>query len=320
MITDNVVLIKGASYDKVKKALNNWLNLYSDNLPSDFKFKLYKKDQNEFVIKAGNEIDNNRFHFLVNYLKYPEGIEYQVEVVGYIIGKDHNELQGQRLLIYISDNDTEYDNVFAVNSENKNFKIDFGGKISIVDEKNVYKEPEYFDFHGAEIVKLDRNKVKHQKLKKSTDKIEKNFKLYSLISLGIIILSFVLFYSETEALTKSSFYLGMGLGLWFYMDYPMLQINKYYIYSILISLAFLGYAMFLEDLINIRRIDLGDLGAFYPISVLIVQKPARFIFKAILRREPMIDKPPATFWDGFYMIVLFAGFAILPFIIYDLLK
>lgn len=86
------------------------------------------------------------------------------------------------------------------------------------------------------------------------------------------------------------------------------------------SLAFLGYCLLVKRNLGFYKPDLADLGASYPLSLLITQKPARLIFKKLLNREPVVYKPPPTFWDGVYTIILFFGFAILSLVVIDKFK
>jgi hypothetical protein len=64
------------------------------------------------------------------------------------------------------------------------------------------------------------------------------------------------------------------------------------------------------------EIALIDLGSLFPISLLVVQKPLRFIFKKIFKREPIVDKPPIPLEDFIYEILLFLCCAILPLAIF----
>ena len=145
------------------------------------------------------------------------------------------------------------------------------------------------------------------------------YRVISYIVLALLLASVIAISINHQTFYKSTFFLGMGLGLWFFGDYKMLQIDKYYNYSFFIAILFLGYGLLIKQFININ-LDLVDLGSYYPLSLLLVQKPLRLIFKQTLNREPVIDKPPPTFWDGVYTILLFLAFAVLPFIIMDNLK
>ncbi len=94
----------------------------------------------------------------------------------------------------------------------------------------------------------------------------------------------------------------------------MLQSDRHYLYSFGIAI---GYLLFILTYIREFNRSVLEYGALDPLTLLLVQKPARLIYKAILSREPVVDRPPPTFWDFVYMIILFLGFVFLPFIIMD---
>ena len=320
MTIDNLIIINGGEYNDVKKALRQWIDLYSDNLQNDLTFELYKNERGHHIIKADGKLDNERFYYLVNYLNYPEGIEYKINIEGFTTAKEQKELQNQKILVYISPNDTEGDNVFVVTSDNENFKIDFGGKIIRVNGNKVYRVPDIPQLSNPEIIRLHKKQTANGKKEKSKDNLEKRFRTISLIALSSLIVSLLALLKDNNTFFKATFFLGMGLGVWFLADYKMLQVDKYYLYCFFIAIAFLSYGILIKRQFSESIITLPDLGSLYPISLLIVQKPLRLIYKRIFKREPVVDRPPPTFWDFIYTLLLFLAFAVLPFIIMDKLK
>ena len=85
---DNLITIKGGVYNDIKKALKQWIELYNDQLQDELTFELYKNGRGNHIIKADNRLDNELFYYLVNYLKYPKNIEYNIKIEGFTIGKD----------------------------------------------------------------------------------------------------------------------------------------------------------------------------------------------------------------------------------------
>ena len=317
---DNLIIINGGEYNDVKKALRQWIDLYSDNLQNDLTFELYKNERGHHIIKADGKLDNERFYYLVNYLNYPERIEYKINIEGFTTAKEQKELQNQKILVYISPNDTEGDNVFVVTSDNETFKIDFGGKIIRVNGNKVYRVPDIPQLSNPEIIRLHKKQTANGKKEKSKDNLEKRFRTISLIALSSLIVSLLALLKDNNTFFKATFFLGMGLGVWFLADYKMLQVDKYYLYCFFIAIAFLSYGILIKRQFSESIITLPDLGSLYPISLLIVQKPLRLIYKRIFKREPVVDRPPPTFWDFIYTLLLFLAFAVLPFIIMDKLK
>lgn len=81
MLQNNLILINGGAYTEVKKALKKWIDLYSDQLENDLDFQLYKNGNGNHVIKVDDKLNNESFFYLVNYLNYPEGIDYKVDII-----------------------------------------------------------------------------------------------------------------------------------------------------------------------------------------------------------------------------------------------
>jgi len=320
MEIDNLIIIKGGSYDDIKKALRQWIVLYSDDLGTDVIFELYKNGRGNHIILADNSLDNVRFNYLVNYLFYPEDIEYKIDIEGFTTAHDletyPKEILNKKIQICISDKDKAADNVIVVSEDGQTFKIDFGGKVTKINDFKTFRYPiiDFKQLPNPEIIKLNIKDVAQKRQESSKGAIKKRFKVISSIALGLILISNLIIYIDIQVFFKITFFLGLGLGTWFFSDYKMLQIDRYYTYSFIISLVYFGYGYILKSQYS-YLVDFNDLGSLFPISILIVQKPLRFIFKQILNREPVIEKPIPTFWDGVYTLILFFSFALLPLII-----
>jgi len=204
MIIDNLIIIKGGAYNEVKKALCQWMNLYSNDLPKDIHFRLYKNGHDSHLLQADEQLDNERFYYLVNYLNYPEGIHYNVDIVGFTTGKIDDKFKNKKLLVYISPNEKDFDNVFVTTSENENFKIDFGGKITETSGNKIYRLPNDLTFNNPEII---TNKTK-QNIKETTelknDKLARRFILLSAIVVSAYALTFLIL-NTGEYFTISNF-------------------------------------------------------------------------------------------------------------------
>ena len=314
--TENLIIINGGAYNDIKNALRQWIDLYSKDLQDDLTFQIFKNGGRSHIIQADKRLDNERFFYLVNYLNYPENIEYKVDIEGYTKGKDKNRLRDKILFVYISAADREYDNVFVTTSDNENFKVDFGGKIKEIRDKRTFKSPTDILLENPEILKIKRKEIQQKDEKINDSKIDKRFKIIAITVISLILIGIIINQTDPVIFRKFSFFLGLGIGVWFFSDYKMLQSDRHYLYSLGIAI---GYFVFILTKNGEFNKNVLDYGALYPLTLLVVQKPTRLIFKAILNREPVIDKPPPTFWDGVYTIVLFLGFGILPFILIDYL-
>ena len=310
MNADNLIKIKGGSYDDIKKALRQWIALYSNDLESNIKFELYKIGQESYLIAADKRLNNEKFNFLINYLRYPEGIEYNISIEGYTTARHEKiypkNLLNKKIIVYISDNDKEYDNVFVTTEDNETFKIDFGGKVL---RQNVSRIFTITDIDTAllqrpekiSLTKQERDEIETEKAKKS---IKKRFRIILALIITIAIInSFSLFvFPNSEISLLTTFILIFSVGIWFHWDYKMLRINEYYRNSFIFAIVCLLYGFVIKD--NLPDKDVVFLyGFWFPIIYLILQKPTRQFFIRKLEREPIIERE-SSFWDATYGISL----------------
>lgn len=314
---DNIILIKGGAYNDIKKALRQWIDLYSKEFPDGLTFQLFKNGQENHVIQVDERVDNVRFFYLLNYLNYPEGIHYKIDIQGYTTGKTDDKFKNQNLLVYISPSDKDYDNVCITTSENKKFKLDFGGKIMELNEGRNYQIPNTDLFINPEVIILNKNSQNRKAA--SRNYIEKRFKIVSFIAIALFFVSLAISFFDTQTYIKAIFFFSMGLGLWFFIDYEMLQSDKYFIYSLIISVMFLSYTILVKIRLNRMDLDFIDFGSFSPLTLLVTQWPMRKIYLAIFNREPNVDKH-GKFADLIYTIILLFGFAVLPLLIMDYIR
>lgn len=320
MTFDNIIIVKGGSYIDVKKALQQWIFEYHKDLNNDFQFKVFKNGRGNHVIHVDENLDNCRFNYLVNYLQYPTDIEYKVSVIGFTLAKDpkiyDHELLGKRIQVYIPEGDTEYDVVHVVSEYNQVYKVDFGGKTTKQDSKGEYVNisPDLNLLADPEIVTAEIKEITEHQKEESVKSIEKRFKIISLIAVAFGALTCFTIFFNPNLFVDLNFILSLAIGAWLFGDYKLLQIDKFYLYSLLLAGGLFLYGLLIKNFIFPTSSDYVKIGFLYPISILIIQKPARFVFKLLLKREPVIDRPPPTFWDGVYTIILFIAFAILPLI------
>ncbi len=166
MNLDKYILIGGPNQSDLIKALQQFSNIYSDSeAVNGLELFKSKTKNNLFIVNVSSKMDLEMFKYLINYLNYPEGINYNIDIRGYwTISKEDkikNNHIGQRVMFYISPNDTEYDNVFGIFKEDdKTIKFGFayreGYKIQKKKELN-FSEPELTveDFEIVETVNPD---------------------------------------------------------------------------------------------------------------------------------------------------------------------
>ncbi|HSI74822.1 MAG TPA: hypothetical protein VK957_02955 [Lunatimonas sp.] len=116
MDKNKYIYIIGPEEKKLKEAVLSLVNLDSD---TEFTkgIAIYKSDKNEYVINFRNSPDFERFKYFVNYLHYPEVNSYEAKVFGYWTITENDNLKQhlhKRALLYVSENHTEGDNVYAL--------------------------------------------------------------------------------------------------------------------------------------------------------------------------------------------------------------
>jgi len=310
----NIIIIKGGAYNDIKKALQQWMQLYEKDLLSDITLELYKNGRGHHIIKADKRIDNERFYYLVNYLYYPEGINYTIDIEGFTRAVNPEIIRNKNLLVYIPDTDKDGDNVFAVTEYNDTFKIDFGGKVKPADGNRQYHVPEIGELSNPEIIRFNKIRTVTNIETDSLDNPGKRFRIISLILLGAIILSSFMLLKSEATYFKTTLIIGIGINVWFFADYTMLQVEKYYWYCFCIAIAYFGYGYLIKQN-SIAEINLDNLGFYFPLNFIIIQKPLRYVFIKIFKREPVVEKPVPSFADFIYvMLLLFGGVFFLYFL------
>lgn len=304
----------GGTSAQIKKAINDWIILYAEFLPQDFKIDYYKVDSNNHIIIPDQRLENERFNFLVNYLTYPSDLEYKVQVKGYTTISDTKIYPKDKLNyeieIFIPSDDTEYDNVYAVTQYNEVFKVDFGGKTTKVNIMMEFTKPN-IDFNlliNPQILKIKhKDPLEAEKILKT--KIIKRIKIVCFIIPCLFMLSYLSISNSSTFIFLNSA-ICFGICYWFIIDYKMLQWLRSYIVSLIIAIIVLVYSYFL---IRHYPIISGFLksASIIPTFLLIIQLPLRLAFKKIFKKEPIVDRPAPSTPDFFYTIILIiSSFAI----------
>lgn len=326
MDIENLIIIEGGAYQDVKKALRQWVEIYSDELeysgelPKDFSFKLSKISRGKHSITVNEQVDNETFFYLVNYLKYPEEIEYKIDIKGYTIGKEYNEFKNKQILVYISDNDSDYNNVCVVDSDNLNYRIDFGRKIERMTEFIEYRKPNNFDTLSSEIVRISINDIFKDKERLNIKRIERQFRVITFaFSILLVINSlYLLITSNDRIFSILTLSLGIGITFWFLFGSQMLRVEKFYYKCLAVAVFFLIYNNLIEYITQHNSI-MTKLAGLYPFCFIIVQIPVRKVYVKIFKREPKLDRS-GKFADMIYTMILMLSIAVLPFIIIDAMK
>lgn len=297
----NTVTVKNCDEQSVKKALNGWIDLYEESLENGLMFKLFRRSDTSFLIEADKNLDNERFFYLVNFIQLSEGIEQESSVEGFTKSEDNSKLKGKDILVYFDKGD-EYDTVKITTDNEEYFLYDFGGNITTLDQGKSFVTP-LFSTRAELFSRITSRAKKPKAIKKSKDVVLKRF----IIIWSIIwIASIILIYHSPFDLQKSDieFWIAFSIVIWLFSDYKVLQSFSRQLISFCLVLL-LYQCVFLENLNELFKST--DVVLTLPISLLLLQLPLRLAFKAIFKREPIIDKPSPTFVDFIYTFILLLG-------------
>jgi hypothetical protein len=132
-----------------------------------------------------------------------------------------------------------------------------------------------------------------------------------MLILQIVIALFLgsyLFVGDPERFLRINGGIGIAVALWLFFDYKLLQDRKYYIFSVALAVLIMFYGYWL-----IFHYSPAGKPMFFgrptvaPFMFLALQYPCRFVFKVVMKREPVVDKPAPSGADFFYMAVLWMG-------------
>lgn len=322
---DNLIIIEGGNYREVRQALEQWIQLYSPPVRADYQFRLYDLANETRVIETDVRLENEYFFFLVNYLAYPEGIDYKVTVTGFTRGKDQVILKGQDLVVYLAPGDTDGDNVYVVTSGNKSYKVDFGGKVREVQGFRNYSVIPEMELNDPEVVQVSQfsevKKEQHREknVESSEPDIAKRFRIFFTIILSAFFLNILVFYMfKNPSLYLTALgWIGKGTALWFLIDYKMLRVKELYMRCLGIAGSLLLYGIILAS--KVEFVKISDTWALFPLTLLLVHYPLRMLFVRIFEREPEITRSD-TYPDAIYTVLLVIATLIAVFFISNILE
>lgn len=127
------ILVKNISLGQIQAILMDLANMYKTT-PFVNGMELYAEEGQEesYLILFPEQPDLERFAVFVNYIVYPinqKGLSSIV--VGFFYTKHSTNqtphLAGERVMVYVSETDLAYDNVFIATEKNETYLFDFGG-------------------------------------------------------------------------------------------------------------------------------------------------------------------------------------------------
>lgn len=146
---DKLVVIEDVSEDEIKKILQDFCNCYNEKVIQAI-LRLTPLSSKKFVVTFPYDMNFEIYGYFINYVNYPIGLDRTFKTVGWTTTKPDDTCITEKsvhknVMLYVSDFDTEYDNVFMTTSDNIGFKLDFSwsGKNQLLDkpEKVYVKQP-----------------------------------------------------------------------------------------------------------------------------------------------------------------------------------
>jgi len=132
---DKLVILNNITILEIEKILTDFCNLYNQEkyqaLP-----RLYQLSERQFAVTFPYDIEFKIFCFFVNYAHYPMEFKKSFEVTGWTTETSTNK----KVMLYIPNDDTEYDNVYLTTDDNIGYKIGFalGNKKQLLDIPKQY--------------------------------------------------------------------------------------------------------------------------------------------------------------------------------------
>ena len=157
--------------------------------------------------------------------------------------------------------------------------------------------------------------------KAAKSNVNKRFiRLSSIILLAYLLLTVLLYLKwKTSFFITSLWFLNIGVAIWFFTDYELLQKNWNYLWSLFIAFAIILYRMFVVNEFEIKSIHTSISSSLYATALLLVQWPLRRLFLKVFKVEPEVDRT-GNIQNAAYTFILAMGMIIIPFLIEDMVN
>lgn len=139
---DKLVIVEDINENDIKKILQEFCNLYNEKtflaLP-----RLTKLSDSKYAITFPYDINFEIYCFFINYMNYPMGFNRHFKAIGWTTTKPTDtwiteKSVNKNVMLFVSNFDTEYDNVFLTTSDNIGYKLGFamGEEKQLLDKPN----------------------------------------------------------------------------------------------------------------------------------------------------------------------------------------
>ncbi len=129
---DKVIVVNNVNHADISSVLIKFCNLYNQGTYAALP-RLTQISSTSFAVTFPYDIDFITFCFAVNFLKYPMDIKWDSDVKAWATTQNSDEwvtdeIASKKVMLYLTNDDKEYDNVFLTSSDNIGYKLDFAGK------------------------------------------------------------------------------------------------------------------------------------------------------------------------------------------------
>lgn len=138
---DKLVIVEDASEDDIKKILQEFCILYNEETYQVIP-RLTKLSDKKFAITFPYDINFEIYCYFINYVNYPMGFNKHFKAIGWTTTRSTDiwiteKSVNKSVILFISDFDTEYDNVFLTTYDNIGYKLGFAMR----EEKQLLNNP-----------------------------------------------------------------------------------------------------------------------------------------------------------------------------------
>jgi len=126
---DKIILVKNVKHEDIKNALIKFCNIYNQK---DFAAlpRLWQLSPETFVITFPYDVDFVTYCFAINFMKYPVDIKWNAMVRAWATAKAGDDWitdksANKPVMLFLADDDKEYDNVFLTTNDNIGYKLGF---------------------------------------------------------------------------------------------------------------------------------------------------------------------------------------------------
>ncbi len=126
---DKIIIIKNADFEKIKTGIQEFCNLNNEN--EYIALPRLIQDNEQLVIVFPYDIQFEYFCYLINYLKYFDETDKLPDIKAWCsTGSNEQEfvkeeIANKKVMIYIPDNDEDYEDVYITTLDNSGYIIKF---------------------------------------------------------------------------------------------------------------------------------------------------------------------------------------------------